>query len=110
MQKPLVICGCSLAPNGLAARVCLAILASAGILCANFSPVIVSGLAQSSNFTGETAGYVFSDNMYGTAVGGFAIIFLINQLNWRWAAVALITLLICTDFFQPGSAGQMRCT
>jgi len=87
----------SLAPNGLAARFGLAILASAGILYANFSPVIVSGLAQSSNFTSETAGYVFSANMYGTAIGGFAIIFLINQLNWRWTAFVLVTLLICTD-------------
>jgi DHA1 family inner membrane transport protein len=97
VKTRLVIGIDSLAPNGLAARVGLAILASAGILYANFSPVIVSGLAQNPAFTGETAGYVFSANMYGTAIGGFAIIFLINQLNWRWAAFALITLLICAD-------------
>ena len=97
MKTRLVIDAYSLAPNGIAARVGLAILASAGILYANFSPVIISGLAQSSNFTSETAGYVFSANMYGTAIGGLTIVFLINQLNWKWASAALVTLLICSD-------------
>ena len=97
MKTRLVIDVYSLAPNGIAARVGLAILASAGILYANFSPVIISGLAQSSNFTSETAGYVFSANMYGTAIGGLTIVFLINQLNWKWASAALVTLLICSD-------------
>lgn len=87
----------SLAPNGIAARVSLAVVASAGILYANLSPVIISGLAQDSGFTSEAAGYVFAGNMYGTAIGGFTIIFLINQLNWKWAAVALAALLICSD-------------
>ena len=98
MKTRLVIGISSLAANGLAARVGLAILASTGILYANFSPVIVSGLAQSSNFTSETAGYVFSANMYGTAIGGFAVIFLINQLNWRWTAFVLVTFFVDFPF------------
>ena len=57
------------APNGLPARLALAVLGSAGILYANSGPVIVSGLTQSSNFTAETAAYVFFANMYGTAIG-----------------------------------------
>ena len=61
------------APNGLPARLALAVLGSVGILYANFSPVIVSGLAQSAYFTAETAAYVFAANMYGTAIGGFAV-------------------------------------
>ena len=97
MNTRLVTGVYSLAPNGIAARVSLAIVASAGILYANLSPVIISGLARGSDFTSEAAGYVFAGNMYGTAIGGFAIIFLINQLNWKWVAVALATLLICSD-------------
>ena len=51
-------------PNSLISRLGLAILASAGIFYANISPVIVSAFAQGSNFTGESAGYIFSINMF----------------------------------------------
>ncbi len=85
------------APNALPARLALAILGSAGILYANFSPVIVSGLTQSSYFTAETAAYVFAANMYGTAIGGLAAVFLVGYLNWRWSSVVLVVLLIVAD-------------
>ena len=97
MKTRLLIDAYSLAPNGIAARVGLAILASAGILYANFSPVIISGLARSLSFTSESAGYVFAANMYGTAIGGFTIVFLVKRLNWKWAAAALVTFLIGSD-------------
>jgi MFS family permease len=75
----------------------MAVLASAGILYANITPVIVSGLVQSAGYTGETAGYVFSSNMYGTALGGLAITFVITRINWRKTSVVLLTLLIVAD-------------
>ena len=84
-------------PNGLPARLALAVLGSVGILYANFSPVIVSGLTQSAYFTAETAAYVFAANMYGTAIGGLAAVFLVGSLNWRWSSVVLVVLLIVAD-------------
>ena len=87
----------SLAANGLPARIVLAILTSAGILYASLAPVIVSGLMQNPAFTGENAGYVFSVNMYGSAFGGFLIIFIVERLNWRLAAALLLVLIIGVD-------------
>jgi len=75
----------------------LAVLTTAGILYANIGPVIVTGLAQRPEFSAETAGYVFSSNMYGTAVGGFGIIFLVRRLSWRRAAAVLLVLLMGAD-------------
>ncbi len=86
-----------LAPNGLPARAALAVLESTGILYANISPVIVTGLAQSATFDAESAGYVFSVNMYGTALGGFLVIFLAHRLAWRPTAAILLLGLICLD-------------
>ena len=85
------------APNGLPARLALAVLGSVGILYANFSPVIVSGLTQSPYFTAETAAYVFAANMYGTAIGGLAAVFLVGSLNWRWSSLVLVVLLSVAD-------------
>ncbi len=79
------------------ARFVLAVLTSAGILYANVAPVIVSGLVQSAGYTTEAAGYVFSANMYGTAIGGLAISLVIARLNWRKSAVILLALLIASD-------------
>lgn len=87
----------SLAPSGIAARIVLAILTSAGILYANLVPVITFGVAQSPGFTSETAGFVFSVNMYGSAIGGFAIMFVAERLRWRSAARVLLGLLIGAD-------------
>ncbi len=93
----------ALARNGLPARIVLAILTSAGILYANVVPVIVSGLAASANFSSDTAGYVFSLNMYGSSIGGFVIIFLVARLKWRPIAAALLALLIAADLLSTTS-------
>lgn len=85
--------------DGLPARFVLSILQSAGILYAALSPVIVSGLAQLPTFTPESAGYVFSANMAGTAVGGLIAVLLVQHLRWRRTSVLLLTLLIALDFF-----------
>ena len=87
----------SLARSGVPARIVLAVLTSAGILYANIVPVITFGVAQSPGFTSDTAGFVFSVNMYGSAIGGFAIMFFVERLRWRPAAGVLLGPLIGAD-------------
>jgi predicted MFS family arabinose efflux permease len=70
---------------------------SAGILYANVAPVIVSGLTQLEQFTAQSAGYVFSLNMAGTALGGLVAIFFVSRLPWRPAAAVLLAGLIGMD-------------
>ncbi len=86
-----------LEPNGLAARLVLAVLTTAGVLYANVGPLIVSGLTLQAEFTRETAGYVFAANMYGSAVGGFVIILLVERVRWKPAAFALLALIVAVD-------------
>ena len=85
------------APNGVPARIALALLTTAGILYGNIGPVIVSGLAQTAQFTSETAGYVFSANMYGSAIGGFGVVLVLRRINWRISAAVLLALLMICD-------------
>lgn len=93
-----------LTPNGVPARLVLSVLESAGILYAPLSPVIVSGLVQSGAFTGQTAGWIFALNMYGTAIGGFAVLFLLRRLRWRPVASGLLALLIALDLLSAAVA------
>ena len=86
-----------LEPDGLPARVALAVLMSAGILYASTGPVIVTGLALSEVFDSESAGYVLSVNMYGTAVGGLLIALLVKRVNWRITAAILLIGLGVVD-------------
>lgn len=86
-----------LAPDGFAARFALGALVTAGILYANVGPVIVSGLAAMPGFSAEPAGYVLSANMYGAALGGLVVIFLVARLRWRIALTALIVLMAAAD-------------
>ena len=86
----------TLAPNGFAARVVLAILVAVGILYANFGPLIVSGLAH-RDFTAAGAGYLFSVNLYGTALGGLLIVPVIRRVPWRVAGVMLLLAVLGAD-------------
>lgn len=58
-------------PEGLSARLGLAVLVSTGYFYINVGPVIVTGLTLAEAFNNQTAGYVLSVNMYGTAAGAF---------------------------------------
>ena len=89
--------GYKLAPAGVSARVALAVLMSAGILYASVGPVVVTGLALSEVFSSESAGYVLSVNMYGTAVGGLLIALLVKRVNWRITAAILLVGLAVVD-------------
>ncbi len=89
--------GYKLEPDGLPARVGLAVLMSAGIAYAALGPVIVTGLGLSEGFSNETAGYVLSANMYGTAVGGLLVALIVRRLNWRVTAAILLLALVGVD-------------
>ncbi len=97
MSRVYVSSGYKLEPDGLPARVGLAVLMSAGIVYAAVGPVIVTGLVRSAVFTTETAGYVLSANMYGTAAGGLLIALIVRRLNWRVTAAALLVALVAVD-------------
>jgi len=86
----------SLPPDSLAARFVLACMASIGLMYANVSPVIVSGLIEAGLGT-EDAAFVFSANMYGSAIGAFLIIGIVPRLPWRLSVVCLVCALILTD-------------
>jgi len=89
--------GFRLEPEGVPARVGLAVLMSAGIAYAALGPVIVTGLALSEAFSNETGGFVLSANMYGTAVGGVFVALLVKRLNWRVTAAFLLVALVGVD-------------
>jgi predicted MFS family arabinose efflux permease len=85
------------AANGMAARVLLAFLATAGLFYVNIMPAIVSGLIDGLGFTRRDAGVVGSLNIYGAAVGAFLAIFLIKRIHWKPVALGLLIALIAID-------------
>jgi len=86
------------AANGMAARVLLAFLATAGLFYVNIMPAIVSGLIDGLGFSRRDAGLAGSLNVYGAAVGAFLAIFLIKRVNWKPLSAALLVSLITIDF------------
>lgn len=86
-----------LAPNGLAARLCLAWLAASGLYYLNIMPVFVDGLVEGLNYSAKQAGIVASANAYGAAGGALLIVFLVKRLPWRPAAVFLLGGLLLMD-------------
>lgn len=97
----------TVSPNGAAARVFLAFLATAGLFYVNIMPAIVDGLIGGLGFTAGQAGFVGSANVYGAAAGAFVIVLLIGRLRWRPTAYALLLCVIGMDLLsmlveQPG--------
>jgi predicted MFS family arabinose efflux permease len=86
-----------LAPNGLAARVVLSLLATAGFFYVNIMPAIVQGLVDALGFTQRQAGLVGSANLYGAAVGALLAVLLVRRVPWRSGARAMLALLIALD-------------
>ncbi len=83
--------------DGMAARIMLAFLATAGLFYVNIMPAIVSGLIDSLGFSRADAGLVASFNIYGAAVGALAAVFIITRLHWKPLAVGLLLALISLD-------------
>ncbi|MGD2127813.1 MAG: hypothetical protein PVJ17_00840 [Lysobacterales bacterium] len=87
----------SVSPNGLAARVFLAFLATAGLFYVNIMPAIVSGLIEALHFTNQQAGAVASANMYGAAFGALLIVLVVRRIRWKPASIMLLLGLIVVD-------------
>jgi predicted MFS family arabinose efflux permease len=83
--------------NGMAARVFLSFLATAGLFYVNIMPAIVDGLIEGLGYTERQAGFVASANVYGAACGALVIVFMIRKLRWRPTAYALLGSLITMD-------------
>jgi predicted MFS family arabinose efflux permease len=87
----------AVAEDGMAARVLLAFLATAGLFYVNIMPALVSGLISGLGFTKEQAGLVGSANVYGAALGALSVVFLVKKIPWRASSCALLSGLILVD-------------
>ncbi|MBY5992229.1 MFS transporter [Ferrimonas balearica] len=85
------------AADGLVARVLLAFLATAGLFYVNIMPALVDGLVTGLDFSKRDAGLVGSLNVYGAALGAFAIVLVVKRLAWRRAAYAMLLTLLALD-------------
>ncbi|HZX29685.1 MAG TPA: hypothetical protein VFF16_21605, partial [Telluria sp.] len=85
------------APDGIAARVLLSFLASAGLFYVNIMPALIDGLKVGLGFSSQQAGQVGAFNMYGGACGALLISFVVGRLSWRRAARALLAGLVLAD-------------
>lgn len=85
------------APDGLAASVMLAFLATAGLFYVNIMAALVAGLVDGLGFQQADAGLVGSVNVYGAAAGGLIAVFLVRRVSWRLAATVLLISLIAID-------------
>ncbi len=83
--------------DGMAARVLLAFLATAGLYYVNIMPAIVDGLKEGLGFSNKEAGLVASCNVYGAALGSFVIAFFVRRIDWRIFAPGLLLGLIGMD-------------
>lgn len=87
----------TVAPEGMAARVMLAFLATAGLFYVNIMPAIVSGLIDSLGFSRADAGLVASFNIYGAALGALCAVFIITRVYWKPLAAGLLVGLMLFD-------------
>jgi len=85
------------APDGIAARVLLSFLASAGLFYVNIMPALIDGLKTGLGFSNQQAGQVGAFNMYGGACGALLISFIVGRLPWRRTAHALLAGLMLAD-------------
>jgi predicted MFS family arabinose efflux permease len=86
-----------LAPDGMAARVFLAFLATAGMYYVNIMPAVISGLIEGLGFSNREAGFVGSANVYGAAAGALLAVFVVGRIRWRPTAAVLLTGLMFAD-------------
>jgi predicted MFS family arabinose efflux permease len=83
------------APDGMAARILLSFLATAGLYYVNIMPALVDGLKQGLHFSNREAGMVGSLNMYGGACGALLLALVVQRLDWRrWSGRLLLALML----------------
>jgi hypothetical protein len=101
------------APDGIVARLLLALLATAGLFYVNIMPAIVTGLQDGLGFTPAQANLVASANVYGAAAGALLAVFVLARLPWRRTELILIGGLIAIDLVSmrvgaPGALAALR--
>lgn len=84
-------------PNSFMARAVLGLIPTSAILYAWVTPLIVSALEQSPSTSAQAAGYVFSANLYGTALGGLLAIRLVKRFPWRPVCLTLLSVVVLAD-------------
>lgn len=84
-------------PDGFAAAIMLAIVATAGFFYVSIMPALVSGLVTGLDFSPQVAGRIAACNVYGAAAGAFGAVLLVRQVPWRRAALVLLLLLLTLD-------------
>lgn len=85
------------APDGLAAAVMLAFLATAGLFYVNIMAAIVDGLVSGLGLSDAQAGRIGSANIYGAAIGALGAAFLVRHWPWRRMAWICLVILIAVD-------------
>lgn len=83
--------------NGLAARVFLAFLATAGLFYVNIMPAIVNGLIEALGYSNQQAGSVASANVYGAAFGALCIVPFVRRMLWQPVALVFLLVLVGID-------------
>ena len=90
------------APDGMAARILLSFLATAGLYYVNIMPALVDGLQQGLHFSNREAGIVGSLNMYGGACGALLLALVVRRLDWRrWSCRLLLALVLLDLLSMP---------
>ncbi len=100
-------------PDGLAAAVLLAFLATAGFFYVNIMAALVDGLVSGLGFSEGDAGRVGSMNIYGAALGALVAVAIVARVRWRafaaCALVALMTIDVASIFItEPAALMAMR--
>ncbi len=89
--------GAPIAPEGLAARVIVAFLGTAGIFYVNVMPALIDALKVSAGFTNLQAGIIGAANTYGGALGSVTVALLVRRVRWYPVANLLLPALIAMD-------------
>ena len=84
-------------PDSLLTQFLLAFLATAGIFFVNIMAALVDGLIEALAFTTQQAGMVASVNVYGSALGALAAVFIVKRLAWKPLSFVLLILLMVID-------------
>ncbi len=83
--------------DSMLTRVLLAFLTTAGLFYVNIMPALIDGLKEALQFSNQQAGLIGSANVYGAAVGAFAVVFFVHKIQWRKIAILFLAGLIAID-------------
>ncbi|MBS0333264.1 MAG: MFS transporter, partial [Proteobacteria bacterium] len=89
--------GRGLDPNRPLGSLLLALLTTAGIFYVNIIAALIAQLRESLGFSAQIAGLVGSANIYGAAIGSFAVALFSRRWPWRPTAAAALICMIVLD-------------